>query len=371
MTFRLTSIIALLLTTGTLLAADPAPAAESPVAQPASAPSDGHEAKDLIAPKSITPITHIEKRGTGPIPMVLVPGVGCDWRVFDSFMTRNADRYTMYAITLPGFGGTTPPPAATIDSVGEGPWLENSVDAILKVINDLKLEKPVVVGHSLGSHLALRLAERTNDRLRAVVSLDGAPAFPLTDMKAKVTREEREKYIAEQVSPFFARMSEEMWKGQQASMGSTMARDPESAKQVSAYLAESPKATTQRYLLELMAADITDQLADIKIPVLHISCITDEDAGADKNDIKEWVINSFKTSTMTDVVFFEDTRHFVMFDAPKELDTAIDDFLSGRQVKGIPAKPKAPTAPKPAMTPSATAPKRTPAPASKPAPNQH
>src|SRR5262245_60814298 len=48
----------------------------------------------------------VVERGRGPIDMVLVSGSGMGASVFEGFMRRNADRYHMLAVTLPGFEGT-------------------------------------------------------------------------------------------------------------------------------------------------------------------------------------------------------------------------------------------------------------------------
>src|SRR5262249_3432161 len=65
---------------------------------------------------------HVEKLGRGPIPMILLADVGEDWTLYKSFMERNAGRYTMYAVTLPGSGGTPPPPKPEFYAPGATPW---------------------------------------------------------------------------------------------------------------------------------------------------------------------------------------------------------------------------------------------------------
>ena len=44
------------------------------------------------APTTVTPLAHVEERGTGPITMILIPGLSCDWRIYDAFMRRGLDR---------------------------------------------------------------------------------------------------------------------------------------------------------------------------------------------------------------------------------------------------------------------------------------
>ena len=123
-----------------------APPAASQPATTASAPATSVPFK---------PITLVTTKGTGPINLVLIPGLACDASVWDEFMTRNADKYTMYAVTLPGFGGSDPPAKAPQGIYGT--WLENAVTAVHRVIQEKKIANPVIMGHSMGGHLALRL----------------------------------------------------------------------------------------------------------------------------------------------------------------------------------------------------------------------
>ncbi|NDG63958.1 MAG: hypothetical protein EBY29_10920 [Planctomycetes bacterium] len=46
----------------------------------------------LPVPTTVTPLAHVEERGTGPITMILIPGLSCDWRIYDAFMRRGLDR---------------------------------------------------------------------------------------------------------------------------------------------------------------------------------------------------------------------------------------------------------------------------------------
>jgi pimeloyl-ACP methyl ester carboxylesterase len=50
------------------------------------------------------------KTGKGTQTLILIPGLGFDASVFKDFMAANKDVYTMYAITIPGYGKTNAPP---------------------------------------------------------------------------------------------------------------------------------------------------------------------------------------------------------------------------------------------------------------------
>ena len=54
--------------------------------------------------------------------------------------------------------------------------LTAQADRLHRVLEALEVEAPIVVSHSIGSSMALRLACRHPDRVRALVSLEGGPA---------------------------------------------------------------------------------------------------------------------------------------------------------------------------------------------------
>src|SRR5688500_10745852 len=86
-------------------------------------------------------LAHIEKRGSGAISMILIPGLSCDWPFSESFMQRNEDRYAMFAVTLPGFGGSEPPASPPQSAIGL--WLDNAAHAVWKLVQDNALDKPI------------------------------------------------------------------------------------------------------------------------------------------------------------------------------------------------------------------------------------
>ena len=82
-------------------------AARTAIAQEGGPPQDPsldnlvHEAGYKTAePGSLGAVV---ERGKGPIDMVLISGFGVGASAFEGFMQRNAKRYHMLAITLPGF----------------------------------------------------------------------------------------------------------------------------------------------------------------------------------------------------------------------------------------------------------------------------
>jgi len=94
---------------------------------------------------------HYLDRGAGP-PVVLIHGLGGQLGNFAyALVERLSQRFRVVAFDRPG-SGYSPRRA------GEAAGVRAQADAIAGAIRELKLERPVVVGHSLGGAVALALA---------------------------------------------------------------------------------------------------------------------------------------------------------------------------------------------------------------------
>jgi len=101
------------------------------------------------APGGSTPLGNlgvVEKRGRGPIPMILIADIRTDWSLYRNFMDRNVERYTMYAVTLPGYGGTPAPPRPETLDLKSTPWWDGAEKGVVSLIEKNRFNKPVVVG---------------------------------------------------------------------------------------------------------------------------------------------------------------------------------------------------------------------------------
>src|SRR5436305_1731639 len=82
-------------------------------------------------------------------PMILIPGLSSSGETWDTTVAHYRDRFECHVLTLAGFAGVPRVPA---------PMLERVREDMAEYIRKNKMEKPVVVGHSLGGFLALDLA---------------------------------------------------------------------------------------------------------------------------------------------------------------------------------------------------------------------
>lgn len=275
-------------------------------------------------PAALTPLAHVETRGDGPVPLVLAPGLCCDWTVWDSFMDRNKDRYTMYAVTLPGFGGTEPPP--TPDTNAGTPWLDNAAAAVVDLINDRKLEKPVIVGHSLGGFLALRIATEQPDLIRGAVAVDGMPAFP---MGPEPMSPEQRAQMVDQFAPSFLNVKDEEWFAQQDQYIEMWTDDPERLASYRTLFRKTPARVAARYMIELFRSDITAQLGEGAAPMKAIAAVNDDGKamGVTTEVMRANWEAAMANAPAGSVVYLEDTQHFIMDERPEQLDEIVAEFV--------------------------------------------
>lgn len=106
---------------------------------------------------------HYKLTGKGK-DLILLHGWGCDLEIFKNIQTDLERDFKVYAIDLPGFGNSSEPPTA---------WgTEEYADLIAGFIQQLNIEKPIIIAHSYGGRVTIRLANRLE--LNKIVLTGGA-----------------------------------------------------------------------------------------------------------------------------------------------------------------------------------------------------
>jgi pimeloyl-ACP methyl ester carboxylesterase len=129
--------------------------------------------------------------GTGRA-IVLLAGLGNTAHVFDDFAPKLTGEYHVYGVTRRGFGASSVP-ASGYESDRLG-------DDVLAVFDELHLERPVLVGHSIGGAELSSIATRRPERVAGVVYLDAAYGYAFDNGKG-VSFEEMNKATSGGASP--------------------------------------------------------------------------------------------------------------------------------------------------------------------------
>jgi len=124
---------------------------------------------------------HYAETGEGP-PIVFVHGLGGQLHHFRHPMFPMLPGYRLIALDRPGSG-------YSVRAAGATARLPEQADVVAKFIAKLGLEKPLLVGHSLGGAVALTVALNHPDAISGIVLL-----APLTHMEDEVRAEFRSLY---------------------------------------------------------------------------------------------------------------------------------------------------------------------------------
>ena len=262
--------------------------------------------------------------GQGPA-VLLIPGVASSGEVWQSTVDALKADYQLHIFTLAGFAGVQPIP---MQSWGEG-YLTTQQDAILRYINEQKLDRPVIIGHSLGGYLALALAAKAPEQISAAINVDGLPALGALFAQSNTQGSAATTAGAADNNPQRGNFNP-------MAMAKGMTNDASWQQRIVADMYRSDGMTSGRVMGELMQADLRPQLANIRVPVLTLGALqhgapysTPEQVQA---NYEQQLANA--PTQYHSFAFARDSKHFIMADAPQWLNQQIQQFLQQHPHRG-------------------------------------
>jgi non-heme chloroperoxidase len=110
--------------------------------------------------------------GTGR-PLVLLTGLGNNAHVFDKFAQKLTSTYHVYGITRRGYGASSAPASGySADRLG---------DDVLAVLDALKLNRPVLAGHSIAGEELSSIGSRHPEKVAGLIYLDAGYSYAYYD----------------------------------------------------------------------------------------------------------------------------------------------------------------------------------------------
>jgi non-heme chloroperoxidase len=106
-------------------------------------------------------------------PVVLLAGLGNTAHVFDEFAPKLTSEYRVYGITRRGFGASSAPVSGySADRLG---------DDVLAVLGSLKIDRAVLVGHSIAGEELSSVGSRHPERVAGLIYLDAGYSYAYYD----------------------------------------------------------------------------------------------------------------------------------------------------------------------------------------------
>lgn len=284
-------------------------------------------------------LENVQKSGSGKQTMILIPGWGFDASVFDDFREVNKNQFTMYTITIPGYGNTMAPPMPPDStSYGKQSWNNGVVQGLVKLIEKENIRKPIIVGHfTQGAQLALRMAAEYPDKVGGVITLGGPAKFisvrgnEVKDLPLATMITIADKFMAPQ---WFKTMVRKYFDDNNY-LPTLYSLDSLKGAELWRQSAAVSFQVMVRYICEFFASDVKTELHKIKCPVLVLRpTFSDSFLQMPVNSyVKPQFIDSWNdVSAKNPLIKVKDIKNascFVWKDNPADVYQEIKAFVEG------------------------------------------
>jgi pimeloyl-ACP methyl ester carboxylesterase len=262
----------------------------------------------------------VERHGGKGRPLILIPGLATGGWVWEETVRAFSGDHAVYVLTLPGFDGR---PAA-----GATPFATAQA-AVVKLIAQRHLSKPVIIGHSLGATMALALAEEQPASVGGVVAIDGLPVFPGTEALPPAQRQAMADGMKVRMAGTNAQVFASQQQGYMRAVGVV---DMGKADDLAKLTGRSDPASVAQYMADDLVLDLRPGLKNIAAPVLVIAPWFDLDNTVQGQTITQDIKRDYYRGLMAgtprlDVVTVAPARHFAMIDQPQQVNDAIRKYL--------------------------------------------
>lgn len=250
-------------------------------------------------------------------PVVLIPGYSCSGDVWKETADHLKNKYQLHILTLAGYAGTKP-----IDS----PILQTVHNEIIAYVKTNKLNKPIVIGHSLGAFMGLWLSSSEPDLFGKLICVDGVPfisALTNPDITADSLKDDP-RYNLEAVINNFKAIPNEGYVDYMTKAMLYQVQDSTRARQIAEWSYASDRRTLGATIIEMSLTDLRKDIARIKSPVLVLTSLFNTKENSAKIYNQQYAVLPNKTIKVAD------SKHFIMYDQPEWFYTEIDTFLNSK-----------------------------------------
>ena len=260
----------------------------------------------------------VETRGSGP-DVILIPGLASTSAVWSRTVARLSDSRRLHLVSVRGFGDLAPGANA------EGAVMGAVAGEIRRYIVETGLDRPAVIGHSMGGQLALRAAADAPSRIGRLMTVDASPFFPaLISPGATVGDVEPIAQLAYQAVQF---LGDEALRTRGRTMGLELGGAADALFGAVGWQGGDRQVLAQA-LYEVMTVDLRHRLPDITAPVTVVyGWSPDERSPRSRTDA---LFRGAYASLPRPATFerIEGAEHMVMIDQPTRFGAAVDRFLA-------------------------------------------
>jgi pimeloyl-ACP methyl ester carboxylesterase len=235
------------------------------------------------------------KTGKGKQAILFIPGFASSGEVWNETKTAFEKDFTCYTLTMAGFAGAKPHPS---------PSFENWKAGIATYIKTNKIEKPIVIGHSMGGGLALALAADYPDLIGKIVVVDALPCLAALNNVSFKSKENND------CSPMVAQMTamnETQFYEMQKQAMPRLLQDASKLEMVIDWSVKSDRKTFAQMYCDFFNTDLRERISTVKCPSLIL-------LESNFINLKPAIEEQYKNLKTANFQYANKGLHFIMYD---------------------------------------------------------
>jgi pimeloyl-ACP methyl ester carboxylesterase len=257
-------------------------------------------------------------RGDGP-DLILVPGVGAHADVWSAIADSLDENFRIHIVQVNGFAGT--PALAN----AEGPVAAPVAEEIARYAREQALDRPALIGHSMGGSIGLMLAARHPETVSKLMVLEmppylgavfGPPGSPPDSIRA----------MGDQLRAGFLKTpidSPTVFE----QMIPTMTRSDSARAVLLQYARDSHRPTVANAMHELMVTDLRPELSRISAPLV-VLYVKPQELPISAEQFDSVMRESYANARQAKMVRVDDSNHYILIDQPGRVVSEIRSLMA-------------------------------------------
>lgn len=265
---------------------------------------------NLFAQSSAYPF-QVQKSGQGKQAIIFIPGFASSGAVWNETKARFEKNFECHVLTMAGFAGTKP------QADNSFTYWETAIADYIKANN---LQKPVIVGHSMGGGLAMAIAADFPALVGRIVVVDALPCLSALMNPAFKTKENNDcsatvKQITGMTNEQFYRMQKQTMPGLVAdtNMFDTLIR----------WSTSTDRKTFAEVYCGFSNTDLREKIETVTCPALIL-------LEAYFVTMKPAIEDQYKNLKQANLQYSDKALHFIMYDDKEWYFTQLNNFIKTR-----------------------------------------
>ena len=248
------------------------------------------------------------KTGNGDQSIIFIPGFASSGDVWNETKATFESDFTCYTLTMAGFAGRKAQPNASF---------ENWKNGIANYIKENNIEKPILVGHSMGGGLALAIAADYPDLISKIVVVDAIPCLAALNDSAFISKENND--CSATVNQMTGMTNDQFYDMQKKTMPRLLA-DASKLDMVVDWSVKSDRTTFGQMYCDFFNIDLREKITQIKCPALIL-------LESYFINLKPAIEGQYKNLKTANFQYATTGLHFIMYDDTAWYMGQLNNFL--------------------------------------------